>query len=459
VVRLSTRELKDEEIRATTFCAKPGCWRRLCSDSTITLHFCCKICEKSYNGIDMGQAHGPACSKKTKLPHDCPKAALPHQADKRQEFRDAPREHRKERTASVPEQREPQRIAPLPKDSKKQKASAKSDREAPSRVAPARAAPARPAPPKPDAPVAQTEEPARPRPERRVAPGPAWTKRNTPTTPPPVAEHQSSSSTAKRPYPFAQKSGTSNSNKQCPANRSDQEAQAAKRRRSAVTFDATEFTIPGLKLTARELMCWLLKDLGGFSMVLIDELVNRPWQSLSSVADLHQVTTNVRRELVKKETGNDNIDKYDQELIDRVRSLCNQLDQESAEIMMRTGQEEKGAEAREQSEVDDPFAAEEEHTPAEPYPGDPEVPESPVAQEDEYLDVDFCDETAADVAKEEHHGAEPPLAVDGVAPQKGCKGCFMGIHCQGKPTDALRRHSKHRGSWCEACIVALDNDD
>eukprot|EP00971_Amphidinium_carterae_P233673 4637127-Amphidinium_carterae.2 len=38
------------------------------------------------------------------------------------------------------------------------------------------------------------------------------------------------------------------------------EAQAAKRRRSAVTFDATEFTIPGLKLTARELMCWLLKE-------------------------------------------------------------------------------------------------------------------------------------------------------------------------------------------------------
>eukprot|EP00971_Amphidinium_carterae_P163915 3249603-Amphidinium_carterae.1 len=57
----------------------------------------------------------------------------------------------------------------------------------------------------------------------------------------------------------------------------------------------------------------------------------------------------------------------------------------------------------------------------------------PIARmiEDEYLDVDFCDETAADVAKEEHHGAEPPLAVDGVAPQKGCKGCFMGIHCQG----------------------------
>mmetsp|Transcript_57474 Transcript_57474/g.136687 ORF Transcript_57474/g.136687 Transcript_57474/m.136687 type:complete len:279 (+) Transcript_57474:64-900(+) len=73
--------LLNEEVRANTKCASPHCNRRLCKDATKTLEFCCRICQKKTYGIDMGQAHGPACCKTEKPAWDAERARVTSRRD------------------------------------------------------------------------------------------------------------------------------------------------------------------------------------------------------------------------------------------------------------------------------------------------------------------------------------------------------------------------------------------
>lgn len=64
----------EESERATTLCANPDCWRRLCRDPNWCRAFCCGMCEQGYYGEDPQQSHGCMCCKKEKPPEDAPRA-------------------------------------------------------------------------------------------------------------------------------------------------------------------------------------------------------------------------------------------------------------------------------------------------------------------------------------------------------------------------------------------------
>eukprot|EP00403_Amphidinium_massartii_P010906 CAMPEP_0178413822 /NCGR_PEP_ID=MMETSP0689_2-20121128/22723_1 /TAXON_ID=160604 /ORGANISM="Amphidinium massartii, Strain CS-259" /LENGTH=507 /DNA_ID=CAMNT_0020035101 /DNA_START=13 /DNA_END=1532 /DNA_ORIENTATION=+ len=503
-------------------CANPDCFRRLCQDFTRTTHFCCRVCEKRYYGTPMESAHGQACSKKHKVPENAVRAALPT------EDRDRLRE-RAERLGK--KQGGSSSTSSWHRPDHPRATLAARDTGAGGQTAPgtasgqaARAAAAAPPPetraargrdsspprfkPSPYKPSPSTKsETDRPPPARRrqskPAPAPAVKQckaeeskgpRNSldfdSTGPPMVKEEHMPpaeqllkkledppSMPARQTQGAHAAAGESTKRSRTPPR--------ARRTQSKYVFDpSSEFKVPmermaGLGVTPRELLVWMLRDLG-CDMEELDELVNKPWSELTTVYQLVEVIESIKKKLSSIETRT--TDSRELYLIDRVRKLCQALILEGDRLMgEQQGEVEEdkddamcseGSESEESADK-----ADEEDVVAEAVLGSQEAntsqelsrqlndlmakgtPALKDAPEDDNGSVESEQEPPPSQEVEEEEEEELAKVVPSSAlgnRGSGVVGCFMGPHCAGTPGMALKSHAKHKGRWCTKCYQALE---